>query len=135
METNVAEHRLVLTIIISAALFGTDNLLGLPHFIFYSPVIQLLFKVWVGCYNTANPFRISEDECSFLFRWFLLGGVLDNDEIEASLGQALRICSQLNMQKRGWSALAELFWFASQQGRVSQPWGIQCFRWIRKHRL
>jgi hypothetical protein len=122
-------------ILVQAAVFETDPQLGLPNFIFHGREIQLLLKVWCGCYDTASAFGISENECSFLFRWFLLGGVLDNEEVETSLRLAIEVCSQIEIQKLGWSALAELFRYASQQGKLVQPWGAQCLKWIIKHKL
>jgi hypothetical protein len=125
-----------LTQLVLAAVLEPDALLGLPCFVFYSREFQLLFRVWAGCYNgLANQFGISQNECEFLFRWFQQGGVLDDEEIEGILAIAIKFGARIGMSRRGWSALAEFFKFSSQQGRVMQPWGVRCMKWIISHRL
>jgi hypothetical protein len=118
-----------------ATITEKDPLLGLPYFICYGRVFQLIVRIWSGCYAAAGRFGLSELECDFLFRWFLLGGVLDNDEFQATLSLAVRFCSQANIPQSGWVALYEFFKFATQQGRIEQPWGFNCALWIRGHRL
>jgi hypothetical protein len=61
--------------------------------------------------------------------------VLDNDEIQDLRALALRYCSKITTAQKGWEALEEFFIFASQHERLRQPWGVNCIRWIRSHRL
>lgn len=118
-----------------ASLVTPDPYLGLPCFIYYSRVFQLIIRIWCGCDRKAGLFGISEIECDFLYRWFMTGGVIDNDEFQDILSIAIRFCSQRRISATGWTALAEFFKFATQQGRIEQPWGFNCVMWIRAHRL
>jgi hypothetical protein len=72
--------RFAVSQLVLATITEKDHFLGLPCFIFHSRVFQLIVRIWCGCYEAAGRFGLSEIECDFLFRWFLLGGVLDNDE-------------------------------------------------------
>jgi hypothetical protein len=56
------------------------------------------------------------------------GGVLDNDEIQAILALPLRYCRFVPISKNAWATLQEMFTFASQQGRLAQPWGVNCVK-------
>jgi hypothetical protein len=82
MDYNAALLVLAKAQLFVSAIACFDSKWGLPCFIFYSKIFQLLCKVWCGCY-LAGPEALgySELECEFLFRWFVMGGVLDNDEI------------------------------------------------------
>jgi hypothetical protein len=118
-----------------ATIAKKDPFLGLPCFIFYSRVFQLILRIWCGCYGAAGAFGISEIECDFLYRWFLGGGVIDNDEFQATLSIAIRFCSQAIIPQTGWAALDEFFKLATQHSRIEQPWGQNCILWIHGHRL
>jgi hypothetical protein len=136
MDFNAALGGLLKAHLYFSALYSLDAKFGLPCFVYYSTTFQLLVKVWAGCYGLEDYFNFSENECEFLFRWFLLGGILDPDEIQASLAWTLKWCVRLpTLPTTAWSALAELFRFASQQGKLEQPWGVDCMRWIQKHML
>jgi hypothetical protein len=122
--------------IVLAIVTEKDPFIGLPCFIFYSRVIQLIVRTfWCGCYGVAREFKLSEIECDFLYRWFLLGGILDNDEFQDALSAAIRFCSQAIILQTGWAALDECFKFATQHGRIEQLWGLNCLMWIRAYRL
>jgi hypothetical protein len=137
MDFDAALGAILKTHLYFSALWSLDFKFGLPCFIYYRTTFQLLVKVWAGCYGLEDYFGFSVDECGFLFRWFLLGGVLDPDELQAVLALALKWCVRncLPLLTTAWSALAELFRFASQHGKLEQPWGVNCMRWIQKHRL
>jgi hypothetical protein len=96
---------------------------GLPCFIYYSNIFQLLVKIWASYYNCTDYFGFSEDECGFYSRWFLLGGVLDPDEIQVTLAFALKWCAGIPLPETAWSALAELFVFASQHENLAETLG------------
>jgi hypothetical protein len=108
-----------------------------PCFIYYNRVFQLLTKVWSGCYYLAAPRALgfSQLKCEFLFRWFLLGRVLDDDELQLTLAFTLKYCARIPLPQTAWGTLKEFFMFACQQGRLEQPWGVKCVRWIQSHRL
>lgn len=135
MDIDAAITRFVVYQLILASVYEFDPIWRLPCFIFYSRVFQLLFRVWIGCYDVADEVGLFKAECEFLFRWFLLGGVLDDEEVREILEFALKFCGRIETPESGWAALAELFRFASQQGRLEQPWGVSCFKWISKYRL
>jgi hypothetical protein len=136
MDYNAALCGVTRAYLFLSAVSKLDSTWGLPCFIFYGRIFQLLSRVWCGCYIAGiGELGYSELECSFLFRWFMLGGVLDNDEIQATLALALKYCARVPIRDAGWVALEEYFLFASQHGRLDQPWGAKCIRWIRSHRL
>jgi hypothetical protein len=136
MDYSGALNRFVFCQLVLATITELDPFVGLPCFIFYSRVFQLILRVWSGCYREAiRAYRLDENECTFLFRWFLLGGVLDNDEFQDALSIAIRFCKHLQIPETGWAALSEYFKFATQHGRIEQPWGLRCVRWIQAHRL
>jgi hypothetical protein len=135
MDIDAALIRFVAYQIILASMYEFDSTWRLPCFIFYSRAFQLLFRVWIGCYNVAEEVGLIQAECDFLFRWFLLGGVLDDKEVREILDLALKFCERTEVPEAGWAALAELFRFASQHGRLEQPWGVSCVKWITKYRL
>jgi hypothetical protein len=56
-----------------------------------------------------------------------LGGVLDNEEIRKTLVFAFEFCARAaNIPETAWGLLEEIIKFMSQQGRLDQPWGIEC---------
>jgi hypothetical protein len=87
---NEALAKFAVSQLVLATMSEKDRFLGLPCFVFYSRVFQLIVRIWCGCYGAAGRFGLSEIECDFLYRWFLLGGVLDNDEFQAALSIAIR---------------------------------------------
>lgn len=136
MDYNAALCGVTSAYLFFSAFTKPDAKWGLPCFIFYNRVFQLLVKIWCGCYIAgAEILGYSELECQFLFRWFMLGGVLDNNEIQAILELALQYCERVPVRDAGWCALEEFLLFASQHGRLEQHWGDDCIRWIRRHRL
>jgi hypothetical protein len=135
MDYNAALSRVTEAYLVISAFTKVDSRIGLPCFLYCNTTFRLTLKVWCGCYNLAEEFGFSELECSFLFRWFLLGGVLDNDEIQTILGSTLKYCKDLGISRNARSALAELFRFACQQGRLGQPWEVMCLKWILLFRL
>jgi hypothetical protein len=135
MDDNAVLATVVEAYLYVSAIASLESPYGLPCFIHYSRVFELLNKVWSGCYETAYAFGCSQLECDFYFRWFLLGGVLDNDEIQATLALALKYCSRVPLLESAWGSLQEMFKFATQQGRIEQPWGLNCIKWIQRHRL
>jgi hypothetical protein len=134
MDYNAALSKVTEAYLFISAFTKLDSKIGLPCFLYYNTTFQLVLKVWCGCYDRAEEFGFSENECSFLFRWFLFGGVLDNDEIRIILGSTLKYCEDLGIPRSAWAALAEFFRFACQQGRLEQPWGI-CLKRILRFRL
>jgi hypothetical protein len=95
MDFNAAACNFLITQLVLGALTERDRVFGLPCFIFYGRVFQLLLKVWCGCYTgIACQLGFSDIECDFLFRYFQSGGVLDDDEIRAILEVALPFCSR-----------------------------------------
>jgi hypothetical protein len=101
-------------------------------------IFQVILKVWCGCYTgVAGQLGFSDLECDFLFRWFLTGGVLDDDEVRALLEIALPFCCQAGdwVPETGWSILEKIVKFASQQGRLEQPWAVQWVKWINRNKL
>jgi hypothetical protein len=138
MDFNAAACTFLVTQFALGALTERDRTFGLPCFIFYDRVFQLILKVWCGCYTgVAREFGFSDLECDFLFRWFQTGGVLDDDEIRAVLELALPFCSCAGdwVPETAWSILEEIVMFASQQGRLEQPWGINWVKWINRNKL
>jgi hypothetical protein len=138
MDQNIVEAvvvRVVVAYLYVQAIASLKNPYGLPCFIYYSSVFQLLNKVWCGCYQAAYAFGYSELECDFLFRWFILGGVLDSDEIQGNLAMALKYCTFVPIPESAWGTLQEMFKFATQHGKLDQPWGLDCINWIQRHRL
>jgi hypothetical protein len=58
----------------------------------------MLVKVWSGCYEAAiDALGFSKLECEFYFRWFLFGGVLDNEEIHDLFDLAIKYCSRVTI--------------------------------------
>jgi hypothetical protein len=135
MDIDAALTRFIAYRLILASVYEFDSTWRLPCFIFYSRVFQLLFSVWIDCYNVAAEVGLIKKECEFLFRWFLFGGVLDDEEVRELLNLALKFCERTEVPEAGWAALAELFRFASQQGRLEQPWRVSCVKSITKYRL
>jgi hypothetical protein len=135
MDFNVAACMFLVTQFALGTITELDQFNGLPCWIFYSGIFQLLIKVWSGCYGVAKEFDFSELECEFYFRWFLLGGVLDDDEILQTLGVALLFCEKSRVPESGWAMLEEIFKLASQHGKLLQPWGVDCIKWINRNKL
>jgi hypothetical protein len=135
INLNAAACTFLITQFAIGAITEFDPFVGLPCFLFYNRVFQLILRVWSGCYEVAREFAISDLECDFLFRWFLLGGVLDDEEIREVLGFTVRFCARTEIPVTGWVMISELLKFFTQQGRLSQPWGVNCIRWIDSHRL
>jgi hypothetical protein len=94
MDLNVAACTFVVTQFTLGAFTELDRVFGLPCFIFYNRIFQLIPKVWCGCYTgIASQLGFSDIECDFLFRWFLLGGVLYDDKIRCDVGRdSLLVC-------------------------------------------
>lgn len=86
-----------------------DRVVGLPCCLFYSRVFQLLWRIWLRCYDIAEEVGLNPNECGFYFRWFQQGGVLDNDELQDALELAINVCSQMRIPETGWAALADFF--------------------------
>jgi hypothetical protein len=136
MDYNAALWGVNRTYFYLSAIGKLDSESGLPCFIYYSRIFQFLIKVWCGCYDVAGHVGLYQLECDFLFRWFLLGGVLDNDEIQLILSFALKYCARVReIPETGWVLLMECFRFAGQQRKIEQPWGANCMRWIQQYRL
>jgi hypothetical protein len=134
MDLNVAACTFLVTQFALEALIERDRVFGLPCFIFYNRIFQVILKVWCGCYTgIASQLGFSDLECDFLFRWFLTGGVLDDDEIRAILEIALPFCSQAGDSVP--ELLEKIVKFNSQQGRLEQPWGVQWIKWINRNKL
>jgi hypothetical protein len=83
----------------------------------------------------ANEVGLKGTDCKSLFRSFQFGGVLENGEIQSVLRLAFVFGTESHVSETGWAALSEFFKFASQQGRLDQPWGVYHFKWIKSHRL
>jgi hypothetical protein len=114
MESNAALLAAIKAELYMSAIAKFDRKFGLPCFIFYSRVFQVVAKVWAGCYEAAiDALGFCDLECSFLFRWFIFGGALDNDEIQDLLAFALAWCSSIPTPERGWVTLEEFFLFSS----------------------
>jgi hypothetical protein len=135
IDLNAAACTFLVTQFAIGAFTEFDPFIGLPCFIFYNRVFQLFLKVWSGCYGVAREFTLSDLECDFFFRWFLLGGVLDDDEIKEVLALTFDYCAETEKPETGWVMISELLKFFTQQGRLSQPWGLNCIRWIEAYRL
>jgi hypothetical protein len=135
MNLNAAACTFLVTQFVIGAITEFDPFIGLLCFLFYNRVFQLLLSVWSGCYGVAGEFGLSDMGCEFLFRWFLLGGVRDDDEIREVLGFAVRFYAKTEVPETGWAMLSELLKFFTPQGRLAQPWGVNCVRWIDSHRL
>lgn len=135
LDLNAAACTFLVTQFAVGAITEFNSFVGLPCFLFYNRVFQLMLSVWSGCYGVASEFGLTDLECDFLFRWFLLGGVLDDEEIREILGFTIRFCAHADIPETGWAILLELLKFFTQQGRLIQPWGINCVRWILTHRL
>jgi hypothetical protein len=137
MDYNAAIVGVTVAYLYESAIAKLDSSIGFPCFIYYNRVFQLLTKVWNGCYYLAasRALGFSQLECEFLFRWFLLGGVLDDDELQLTLSFTLKYCARVPLPQTAWGTLKEFFMFACQQGRLEQPWRVSCVRWIQSHRL
>jgi hypothetical protein len=92
IDLKAAACSFLLTQFVIGAITEPDAFVGLPCFLFYNRIFQLMLKVWSGCYGVAGEFGLTDLECEFIFRWFLLGGVLDNDGIQITLALMLRLC-------------------------------------------
>jgi hypothetical protein len=53
--------------LVLATITEKDPFLGLPCFIFYGRVFQLILRVWSGCFGAARRFGLNKIECDFLF--------------------------------------------------------------------
>jgi hypothetical protein len=123
MDYNAALCGVISAYLFFSAFVRRDAKWRLPCFIFYTRIFQLLVKVWCDCYIAgAEVLGYSQLECEFLFRWSMLGGVLNDDEIQAILELAMRYCARVPVCDAGWCALEEMLLFASQHGRLEQPW-------------
>lgn len=121
--------------LVTDSFFEEDPVSGLPCIFLYCRVIQLLIRVWSGCFGVANEVGLKETECKALFRSFQSGGVPRNEELQKVLGLAFVYCTRNPVSESGWATLSEFFKFASQQGRLEQPWGVYHYKWIKSHRL
>jgi hypothetical protein len=121
MEQNIVDAvvaGVIVAYLYVQAVASLDIPYGLPCFIYYSRVFQLSNKVWCRCYRAAYAFGYSKLECKFLFRWFILGGVLDGEEIQELLALASQYCSFVPIHESAWETLQEMFKFATQHGKL-----------------
>jgi hypothetical protein len=136
MDYNAAACTFLVTQLVLGTITEKDPFVHLPCFILYGRIFQLIFNVWCGAYMVAEELSFSELECDFLFRWFLLGGVLDDEEIQDILYFALHFCATTSsVPESAWSWLGKFIKFMSQHGRIIQPWGVQSVKWINRNKL
>jgi hypothetical protein len=121
VDLNAVACSFLVTQFAIGAITEFDSFVGIPCFLFYKGVFQLMLKVWCGAYGVASEFGFSDLECDFLFRWFLSGGVLDDEEIQGVLGFTIRFCARAIVPETGWAMVLELLKFFTQQGRLIQP--------------
>jgi uncharacterized membrane protein len=63
VDLNAAACAFLVTQFVIGAITEFDPYVGLPCFLFYNRVFQLILKVWSACYGVAREFALSDLEC------------------------------------------------------------------------